>query len=162
MAMRRFLSSCGGKLITGRHVTTPGTALPRVPDQYGESEYRRRPLEFPSCRWVELMRPVGRNGYAVVRAGSVARPEFPRDVAGHQADGEQVRDGAQPPVAIEGAQVREGHAEAQLTHPFVGHLAVPDELGVTLEDGLGEQLAPRDLDGKLALQAEDDVQHVNR
>jgi hypothetical protein len=65
-------------------------------------------------------------------------------------------------VFLEGAKVGEGHAAAQLGEPLVGHLAIPRELRVAPEDRLGEQPAARDLDAERALQAEDDVQKVDR
>ena len=65
-------------------------------------------------------------------------------------------------VLLELAQVGERHACAQLGQALVGDLAVLHELRVALEDRLGEQLAARDLDAELALQAEDDVEEVDR
>src|SRR5262245_45201181 len=65
-------------------------------------------------------------------------------------------------VLLERGQVGEGHAHAQLLQALGGDPAVLHEVGVTLEDRLGEQLAARDLDPELALEAEDDVEEVDR
>src|SRR5262245_10643761 len=89
------------------------------------------------------------------------RLELALDVAGDQLDGEQVADVADLGVLLEAAEVGEGHACAQLLDSLVGHAAVLDELRVALEDRLREQLAARDLDTKLPLQAKDDVEEVD-
>src|SRR5262249_13077521 len=88
--------------------------------------------------------------------------DLPGDVPGHQVDGEQVGDAAQPSVVIEAVEVGVGHARAQLGHALVGNPAFSHELQVSLEDRLGEELAAGDLDSELALQTEHDVQEVDR
>src|SRR6266542_3742747 len=105
--------------------------------------------------------PSDRNRADTVRTRSGALTELPGDVPGQQIDGEQVGDGAQPSILIEGTQVRERQARTQLAHACVGHLAFAHELGISLEDRLGEQLTAWDLDAELALQTENNVQHVN-
>src|SRR5262245_8395954 len=94
----------------------------------------------------------GEGGVRGLDSGALA--EFPRDVTVQEADREQVGDGADPPVVRERAEVGVRHAGAQLVQALLGDLAVLDELGVALEDRLGEQLAARDLDAELALQPE--------
>src|SRR5438874_365040 len=88
--------------------------------------------------------------------------QLPLDIAGDQLDGEQVAEVADLGVPGELAEVGKGHLGPQLVQAAVGDLAVLDELGIALENRFREQLAARDLDAKLALQAEDDVEKIDR
>src|SRR5262245_25835031 len=82
---------------------------------------------------------------------SSPRLQLTPDVAGDQVHCEQVADVRDLGILLEGCQVGEWHALAQLFQALLGDLAVLHELRVALEDRLGEQLAARDLDPELAL-----------
>src|SRR5262249_15193385 len=96
----------------------------------------------------------------VLRVGS-GFLDLQLDVAGDQFHREQLADLHHLRVLLELAEVGERHPRPQLGQALLGDLAVGDELRVALEDRLREQLAARDLDAELALQAEHDVQEVD-
>src|SRR5262249_8063365 len=106
--------------------------------------------------------PLSPEGRGEKAQGSVlARFELALDVARDQIDREQVADVAHLGVLLELLQVGEGHPGLQLRQPLLGHTAVLHELRIALKNRLGEQLAARDLDPELPLQAEDDVEEVD-
>src|ERR1700680_4193868 len=79
--------------------------------------------------------------------GMVSRPSPPPPRgARDEIDREQVAQVADLGVLLEPGEVGERHALAQLAQALVGDAAVLHEVRVALEDGLGEQLAARDLD----------------
>ena len=84
------------------------------------------------------------------------------DVARDEIDREQVAQVADFGILLEAGEVGERHPLAQLAQALVGDAAVLDEFRVALEDRFREQFAARDLDPELALEAEDDVQEVDR
>src|SRR5262249_33675349 len=63
-------------------------------------------------------------------------------------------------VRLEAAEVGVGHPLFHLGQALRGQLAVLSQLRVGAV--LGEQLAPRDLDPEVTLEAEDDVEQVDR
>src|SRR5262249_23230955 len=122
-----------------------------------------------SFRWARPGSRVPRRGaFAAQDSGgrvmylAVAGFELALDEAGDQLHGEEIPHAIELAVLRELAEVRERHPAAQFLDALVSHLAVSNEAGVALEDGLGEQFAARDPDAELPLQAEDDVQKVDR
>jgi hypothetical protein len=87
--------------------------------------------------------------------------ELPFDIPDDQLDREKVGDGAEMPVVFEVGEVGKGHPRPQLDHAPIGEPALLHEIGPVLEDRIREQLAPRDLNPELALQAEDDVEEFD-
>ena len=88
--------------------------------------------------------------------------ELPQDVPGQGVDCEQVVDPVQPTVALKRTQIRKGHLRAQCGEVLGGRATILHDLRAELENVLGKQFAPRNLDHEGALESEGDVKEVDR
>src|SRR5262249_19010674 len=86
-------------------------------------------------------------------------PELALDVWNQSVDRVLVRDLLDGRVVFDLRDVGERQPRLELLDALAGELAVGDPFGVGRQV-LGEQLAARDLDPEVALEAEDDVQEI--